>query len=171
MRAPGPVQHPVACRGFRFAARHGLLGLACLAVLLWAASFIVSPFQAWFGWLATLGAVLAFAMGARRGAVRHASGPVTQLVWDGLAWSLRGPNPGEGRPVCALDLGPWLLLRWQAASPVPDSPRWLPLAAADQVDSWHRLRVALHATPRAAPHVTPGREAVPRVATPIRAAH
>jgi len=53
-----------------------------------------------------------------------------------------------GRPVLALDLGRWLLVRFDVAPIGQPSPRrarsvWLPLSAASDPAAWPALRVAL----------------------------
>ena len=71
-----------------------------------------------------------------------------QLVWDGSSWSLRcegvEPQPGRARPM--LDLGAWLLVRFDpTAAGVAPGKRWLALARHDAPAGWPALRVALYA--------------------------
>ena len=76
----------------------------------------------------------------------------TYLRWDGLAWHL-GPigdaaTPGDLR--VAIDLGPWMLLRFTAALPEA-RPRnaWLPVQRGGLEAEWHALRCAVY-SPRPA---------------------
>lgn len=78
----------------------------------------------------------------------------THLRWDGLAWHL-GPisdaaTPGELQ--VAIDLGPWMLLRFSAS--LPDScararTLWLPVQRRGLEGEWHALRCAVY-SPRLA---------------------
>ena len=77
----------------------------------------------------------------------------THLRWDGLVWHL-GPigdaaTPGDLR--VAIDLGPWMLLRFTSALPeVSRRPRWLPVQRRGLEAEWHALRCAVY-SPRPAP--------------------
>jgi hypothetical protein len=75
-----------------------------------------------------------------------------RLRWDGSGWCLLQDQAGappdrapEGVPRVMLDFGDWMLLhwRWRAADARVPAAIWLPLARADQPESWHRLRLAL----------------------------
>jgi hypothetical protein len=71
-----------------------------------------------------------------------------QLVWDGSTWSLRceGAEPQTGRARPMLDLGAWLLVRFDPAEPAaPRGRRWLALTRGDAGAGWPAMRVALHA--------------------------
>ncbi|MFM2345802.1 MAG: hypothetical protein RL654_555 [Pseudomonadota bacterium] len=74
----------------------------------------------------------------------------------GQVLCLRAPTPDDpdwyldgqsGRPVCHVDAGNWLLLRF---APRAAGARWLALACRDQPDVWHGLRCALQARSRPA---------------------
>ena len=77
----------------------------------------------------------------------------THLRWDGLVWHL-GPigdaaTPGELH--VAIDLGPWMLLRFSAS--LPDArarTSWLPVQRRGLEAEWHALRCAVY-SPRTAP--------------------
>ena len=81
--------------------------------------------------------------------------PVQRLRWDGQGWWLAVAVPATetpGRLHVALDLGAWLLLRFQ---PAPDAgarrARWLPLQRRGLEADWHALRCALYSPRPAAP--------------------
>jgi hypothetical protein len=123
------------------------LGLAALASsIAWA---VQHPLMlAWLAPLATLAGVLALGRKAwHRAPLR--------LAWDGEQWWL-GPVAGAadasraarpGQVVVAMDLGAWLLLRFEAAD-APRQRRWLPLQQGPDggLDpaAWHRLRCTVH---------------------------
>ena len=79
--------------------------------------------------------------------------PAVDLRWDGRAWHL-GPASGEpvaGELSVAIDLGPWMLLRFSPAAP-DARPRvvWLPVQRLGLESQWHALRCAVY-SPRPAP--------------------
>jgi hypothetical protein len=81
-------------------------------------------------------------------AARSLRAAPAQLIWDGSTWSLRcaGAEPQRGRALPMLDLGGWLLVRFDPAEPAaPRGNRWLALARRDAPAGWPALRVALHA--------------------------
>jgi hypothetical protein len=135
MRAAPPVQ--MACgRGGRW--RHAVGVLAATAALglgFWA-----------IGWLGrspeALQVVLLLAV-VSGVAVTWQLGSLADpglLVWDGRSWSLQG-QPGQ--VAVMIDLGTWLLLRFQGQGE-PGS-RWLPLDVRDCGAPAHLCRAALHA--------------------------
>ncbi len=65
--------------------------------------------------------------------------PVQPLRWDGLGWTL-GAQPGELHP--AIDLGPWMLLRFTPAG--QNRAHWLPLQRRGLEGQWHALRCAIY---------------------------
>jgi hypothetical protein len=71
-----------------------------------------------------------------------------QLAWDGQCWSADG-QPGELHAM--LDLGPWLLLRFQPSN----QPRacWVAVSAAHTGAAHHGLRAAVYCQ---RPEPTPG---------------
>lgn len=79
--------------------------------------------------------------------------PAAHLRWDGLGWHL-GPSSGEpvsGDLHAAIDLGPWMLLRFTAAAPAASRRAvWLPAQRRGLEAQWHALRCTVH-SPRPAP--------------------
>ena len=75
--------------------------------------------------------------------------PVT-LDWNGRQWTwLSPPALAEGGEIgVAMDLGPWLLLRFRPTL-APRRPRWIALQRAGLETHWHALRCALY-SPRPA---------------------
>lgn len=77
------------------------------------------------------------------------------LRWDGRCWHLgqpaapdRDPMPGELH--VAMDLGPWMLLRFTAGAPGTRARVvWLPVQRRGIETQWHALRCAVH-SPRPA---------------------
>ncbi len=92
---------------------------------------------------ALLTGLLCGVAGWRRGATTPAS-----LVWDGTGWRL-DPGPLEpGIATVVIDLGPWMLIRFQSSA---RRRRWFGLSRAEVGPGWSALRVALFAPGR-----TPG---------------
>lgn len=151
MRAPAPVRHPVACGGFWWAAWQSLALVAAAAVLIWLG----------IGWrqgepLWALGVVAVAAGGILSwslAGLRSLRGWQV-LVWDGQTWCLhsRAGQCCSGRVRVALDLGPWMLMRWQPDEGQAGGTLTLPLARVDGPQGWPRLRQAVHA--RTAPRAT-----------------
>ena len=84
--------------------------------------------------------------------------PAHRLSWDGQCWALLcmaagGTEPIAGEISVAIDLGPWMLLRFRpiAASPWWPSMQltWLPVQRRGIEPQWHALRCAVY-SPRAA---------------------
>jgi len=63
----------------------------------------------------------------------------SRLRWDGQIWQLDG---APGRLDAALDLGPWMLLRFIAEE--ADAPTWLPVQRRGLEGQWHALRCAVY---------------------------
>jgi hypothetical protein len=81
------------------------------------------------------------------------------LAWDGQQWLLDG---AAAHVTVAMDLGPWMLLRLQAAGG-PARTRWWPATARQGGAHWHGLRAALYSrAPEAALAAAPSQ----RVAAP-----
>jgi hypothetical protein len=123
----------VTCTG-RGAWRVGsalLAALAAASVAAWASAHALLPVLSQ-SMVALLAALAAGAFAWVRAAV-----PPAQLVWDGAAWRLDGE---PGRLAVALDLGGWLLLRFDAEA---GGRRWLPVGAAEAGAAWHALRCAV----------------------------
>lgn len=111
------------------AAVAALHGLAAAAMLAWLAGPAWVPLGAAALWLAW----------------RHAPVSAPLLAWDGQGWWLDG---APGRPRIALDLGVWMLLRFDADA---DAGRrhWLPVSTA--AGHWTAWRAALVASAEAMP--------------------
>ena len=84
--------------------------------------------------------------------------PARRLSWDGQCWALLDQVAGDAEPAAgdisvAIDLGPWMLLRFRpiTASPWWLSMRstWLPVQRRGIEPQWHALRCAVY-SPRAA---------------------
>lgn len=137
MRQAPPVGVTCSGRGAWQAGGALLAALAAAAAAAWAAGHAgASP--AFLIAAAAVAAGGAAALAWWRGAVAP-----RVLRWDGAAWRL---GEQEGRVAVALDLGGWLLMRFQAPGA---RAHWLPLGAAEAGAAWHPLRCALHAAPAA----------------------
>ncbi len=119
-------------------------GVAALALL--ASLALVSWWWLGSGELPTglSGAVVVLGTAAIVSAWRLRAECGARLRWDGRAWSLaRGAAaPAEGSLVVALDLGAWMLLRFDAA--VPPARHWVPAGRADLAGQWHAFRCAVY---------------------------
>ncbi len=84
------------------------------------------------------------------GVVRLSATAAFDLRWDGLAWHLGRPSapaadPIEGEVQVAIDLGGWLLLRFDSSPMAEERSRyWLPLQRRGLETAWHGLRCALY---------------------------
>jgi len=135
------------------------------------ATAIVLALATQAGWLAgrfedmplvAFGAVVTLDLGllcAAAGALRMA--PV-ELRWDTQQWRLARPTtpdgPIPGRLTIALDLGAWMLLRFD---PDPSAARgsrttWLPVQRRGLEPRWHALRCAVYCARPAAPGTNTG---------------
>ena len=82
--------------------------------------------------------------------------PACRLSWDGQCWALLDMAAGGTEPIAgdisvAIDLGPWMLLRFRPASASPSLPWcawWLPVQRRGIEPQWHALRCAVY-SPRA----------------------
>lgn len=133
MRAAPAVQLVIGPdRGWRCAV--ALLGAAAAASL---AAWMVEQ-----AGIAPIGQALAAAVAAMTGALasrRFLPSPAGRLAWDGTQWIWRGV---DGDLQVAIDLGPWLLLRfvpWQGGRVA-----WLPVGRAAAGAAWHPLRAAVY---------------------------
>ena len=121
-----------------------LYGLSAAAMLRWALGWLGPPGLSAAGSaaLAALAVVAGLGVAAvtwRRAAA--AAGPGVRLAWDGQCWQLHDVAAAArpGRVVVALDLGAWMLLRFE---PRPrGAARWLAVAGA----AGPAARAALHA--------------------------
>ena len=69
-----------------------------------------------------------------------------RLRWDGQFWQLDGTT---GRLDAALDLGPWMLLRFTADGST--TLTWLPVQRRGLAAQWHALRCAVYSLRPAGP--------------------
>ena len=130
--------------------RGAVLVLAALDVATVAAWLITR--ESALPWPATIAAaVAALALAALGASLVRA--PRVDLRWDGGVWHL-GPASGEtlaGALNVAIDLGPWMLLRFSPAPPHGQNrPVWLPVQRRGLEGQWHALRCAVY-SPRPAP--------------------
>ena len=99
--------------------------------------------------LTSIAAILGLAMSLWR--VRAVS-----LRWDGQCWHLgpADPEAGDALPgdvTVAIDLGPWMLLRFvPAARDARPRRTWLPVQRRGIEPQWHALRCSVH-SPRPSP--------------------
>ena len=150
MRA-SPAFHVALIRFGVWRSAVGLLALAAAAALLsWLLVRDEPPTPSmWLAISAMICAIAALAYSLARV-------PVVQLHWDGQVWLLareRGApvEPMGGDMTVALDLGIWMLLRFDpAACAAWTQPVWLPAQRRGIEAQWHALRCALYA-PRPAP--------------------
>jgi hypothetical protein len=106
----------------------------------------------WLGWstsaaIAVMGAAAPLAwIGAGTALSRL---PVT-LDWNGRQWTWAAPPAAaeDGEIGVAMDLGPWLLLRFRPTR-APRRSRWIALQRGGLEAPWHALRCALY-SPRPA---------------------
>ena len=88
--------------------------------------------------------------------------PHTRLRWDGRGWQLRragaaSPEPVAGEVAVTIDLGAWMLLRFEPLAPTQwAAPVWLPVQRAGIESQWHALRCAVYS-----PRPAPGTEGAP----------
>lgn len=119
--------------------RIGLVALTAATLTLWA--------LAWTGWAgapAALGAALLAVVAAGVGWWRGRQAPA-HLCWDQQRWTLRVEPQADavpGQVTVAIDLGHWLLLRF---NPGTGAAVWLPLSARRLAASHGPLRAALYA--------------------------
>ena len=91
--------------------------------------------------------------------------PARRLNWDGQRWALLDTAAGGTEPIAgeisvAIDLGPWMLLRFRPSASSAWWPSmqstWLPVQRRGIEPQWHALRCAVY-SPRTADAVeTPG---------------
>ena len=88
--------------------------------------------------------------------------PPAHLRWDGQGWYLRRLDsalfePVAGQVTVAIDLGPWMLLRFEPLARARwADPVWLPVQRAGIEPQWHALRCAVYS-----PCSAPGAEGTP----------
>jgi hypothetical protein len=123
------------------AARALLVGLAAIGALGWLAGWTQLP-AGWTALLALVGGGVAAGLQAAT-----SPAPPATVGWDGGGWWLetagRARETGRVRP--ALDLGAWMLVRFE---PAPrGAGRWLALARRDAPAAWPAWRTAVAAAP------------------------
>ena len=123
-------------------------GLATLVAIFWGIWHGLTA-----GWLdaAPFVAASAAAAAASLWAVaRLAAVPAFSLRWDGRAWHLGRPaapaaDPVSGEVQVAIDLGAWMLLRFDSSVTAAEQSRyWLPLQRRGLEAAWHGLRCAVY---------------------------
>ena len=123
-----------------------LLASSIAAVLSWWAG-------GWLDWSAWAAAAVmaAAALLAWIGAGAALSRLPVTLDWNGRQWTwLSLPAVAEGGEIgVAMDLGPWLLLRFRPTL-APRRSRWIALQRGGLETHWHALRCALYSPPPAA---------------------
>lgn len=126
-----------------------LSGVASLTF--WLACQPELPVPVSFQWIATGVAFLLLARGLASARVQPVS-----LRWDGQLWHLGPPasvghEPRAGALRVLVDLGPWMLLRFEPAySTWRHRSIWLPVQRLGLESQWHALRCAVH-SPRPRP--------------------
>ena len=102
-------------------------------------------------WMAASVALVLLVLGTAAARVRPVS-----LRWDGQQWHLGPPEsaghePVNGKVHVAIDLGPWMLLRFEPAESTRRSrSTWLPAQQRGLESRWHALRCAVY-SPRPQP--------------------
>ena len=82
--------------------------------------------------------------------------PPATLRWDGQHWHLGRAMSSDGAALAgelgvAIDLGPWMLLRFRPLAPGRRrTPTWLPVQRRGLEAQWHALRCAVY-SPRPPP--------------------
>jgi hypothetical protein len=123
-----------------------LLASSAAAMLSWWAG-------GWLDWSARVaaGVMAAAALLAWLGIGAALSRRPVTLDWNGRQWTWLSPPPAvaeAGEIGVAMDLGPWLLLRFRRTDG-PRRSRWIALQRAGLETHWHALRCALY-SPRPA---------------------
>jgi hypothetical protein len=163
MRAIAACQFSLNRFGVWRLAVMALTGSVVLTLLFW---FLGQPLALHWGIAAAVGvvAIASLGLGASLGQIKEVS-----LSWDGLDWHV-GPADSAGHEGAAgtlsvtLDLGAWMLLRFQADTPGRGSRMtWLPVQRRGLEPQWHELRCAVY-SPR------PARDAAPDAARDADAA-
>lgn len=153
MHAPLPFQITVRRFGAWWLGCVSLVAVAA-AVTVWWARSAIDPHALWLTGSGVLllgasGALLASALQLRP----------TSLRWDGQLWhigpaAMAGQEPQSGRMLVALDLGPWMLLRFVAGG--ARGGRWLPVQRRGHEAGWHALRATVYcARPVSVPTAAP----------------
>ena len=144
MRAAPPVRVQSDGVGLWRGVQWALYAMAACVVAYWAAAHLLGP-DARLAAASVLAGLLWSVLVGRR-----PPEPPRHLAWDGQVWSLsrQAPEPLAGRVAVMLDLGNWMLLRFdsqQPARPRWRSQIWLPLKQSDAGAAWPAVRAALFA--------------------------
>jgi hypothetical protein len=143
----------------RFGVWRSAVILSALAGVLVIAGWLASQSTTMSATARWLTGFLAFALlswGCSAAQVRAAS-----LRWDGQLWRLGAPSsaghePRVGKLRVMLDLGPWMLLRFEPAeSTWRTRAIWLPVQRRGLETQWHALRCAVYS-----PRPKPGTDSV-----------
>ena len=142
MRAAPACQVPLLCLGAWRAAVGAVSALGATSLTAWAWT-LERPVHPWLWTTVAVTAVVSCA--ATLSLTRR---PATQLRWDGRVWHLdRERAESVSGDVCvALDLGPWMLLRFNELRSPGMEPRvvWLPVQRRGLELQWHALRCAVY---------------------------
>ena len=133
--------------------RWAVLGFALSGACVMAAWLVSQPASAPAAtcWLTALLALGLLVLGASSSCMRPVS-----LRWDGQLWHLGPPasaghEPHDGELRVLIDLGPWMLLRFEPAdSTWRRRATWLPVQRRGLESQWHALRCAVY-SPRPKP--------------------
>jgi hypothetical protein len=144
MRAAPPFQVCVERLGVWRAAVIALLTVSAAVAVAW---LIARHASMPFGWQVAIGGVSVLLLAGGAGLFRIS--PFC-LRWDGQAWHLgpaasAGDEPCRGSLAVALDLGAWMLLRFDHESAMRGRrTRWLPVQRRGLEGRWHALRCAVY---------------------------
>lgn len=137
----------------RFGVWRGAVTCAALSGAVVMTVWLVSqpPLPGAARWGLALSAFALLMLGATAARVRPVS-----VRWDGQLWHLGPPGsaghePHDGQMRVLLDLGPWMLLRFDRAEASRRSRAvWLPVQRRGLESQWHALRCAVY-SPRPRP--------------------
>ena len=141
MRAPPPARALSTSAGTWLGLQKLLFAASAAVAVYWAGAHLGVPGPGLPLASLIFGGVVAAVAG------RVLAEPPTLLAWDGAAWSVDVAGAGlrPGRPLLMLDLGGWMLVRFDPeGSASGRQARWLPLSRRDAGAAWPALRVALH---------------------------
>jgi len=144
MRAPPPVRVLSDGAGLWRGIQWSLRAAAAGVVSYWAATQLLGPDARMAAACVLVGLLWAFVE------ARRPPEPARHLAWDGQVWTLSRPaaEPVAGRVAVMLDLGSWMLLRFDRQPPARPGWRgrvWLPLKQSDAGVAWPAVRAALFA--------------------------
>jgi hypothetical protein len=137
MRAAPAVQVSIGPDRLWSALSLGLGASAGASLAAWAAQWLQSP-DAWTFASAAIGGLLVAAL------AWHFAGPAPgRLGWDGERWWWQPADAPqqEGDVRLMMDVGPWMLLRFEPNRGVGS---WLPMSRRGAGAAWHALRIAVY---------------------------